>query len=237
MPREGIVLGRALYRGEEFVNRVISIPGTRVATTLVPSSMKGVKDAFVKEYPAKPVTHDLQEAKKYLELAKKEMGGTIPPIRWLTSDTEVNTREAEYFQALLKAQLGIDLMIDKQIPKQRFAKMTAGDFDIASTGWGADYNDPMTYADLNASWNDANRGRYHNPEFDRLIRAAQESGDQKFRMKTMAQALQLALDDVSVIPLYERVQAYLISDRVQGLVRNTVGLDPDFRYARVTAGK
>lgn len=228
---------RAIYRGDEFVNRVISIPGTRAAVSLVPSTMKGYKGKFVKEHPVKPVAYGLQEAKKHLELAKKEMGGTIPPIRWLTSDTEVNAREAEYFQGILKSQLGIDLLIDKQIPKQRFAKMTAGDFDIASTGWGADYDDPMTFADLNASWNDANRGLYNNPQFDRLIRAAQDSGDQKFRMKAMADAVQLALDDVAVIPLYERVQAYLISDRIQGLVRNTVGLDPDFRYARVAAGK
>ena len=45
----------------------------------------------------------------------------------------------------------IAVKIDKQIPKQRLAKMTAGDFDMVLAGWGPDYNDPLTFGDLYAS--------------------------------------------------------------------------------------
>ena len=47
--------------------------------------------------------------------------------------------------------------------------MTAGDFDLAMAGWGPDYDDPLTFADLFTSWNKNNRGAYSNPELDALV--------------------------------------------------------------------
>ena len=64
--------------------------------------------------------------------------------------------------------------IDKQIFKQRLAKMTAGDFDMVLAGWGPDYNDPLTFGDLYASWNKNNRGQYNSQELDTLIETAQK---------------------------------------------------------------
>jgi ABC-type oligopeptide transport system substrate-binding subunit len=40
-------------------------------------------------------------------------------------------------QQTLKTELGIDVKIDKQIFKQRLAKMTSGDFDFVLGGLGA----------------------------------------------------------------------------------------------------
>ena len=60
------------------------------------------------------------------------------------------------------------MKIDKQIFKQRLAKMTAGEFDMVAAGWGPDYDDPLTFGDLFSSWNKNNRGLYSNPELDRL---------------------------------------------------------------------
>ena len=63
--------------------------------------------------------------------ALKELGLKQPPsLVWLTGDSPGAAKEAEYFQNLLQSRLGITLKIDKQIFKQRLAKMTAGDFDI-----------------------------------------------------------------------------------------------------------
>ena len=45
--------------------------------------------------------------------------------------------------------------------------MTAGEFDLVTAGWGPDYDDPLTFADLFTSWNKNNRGLYSNPELDR----------------------------------------------------------------------
>ena len=217
----------------EYVNKIIGIPGTKPGATLVPSWVRGAKDLFRKEYPYTAPKGSIAEAKKHIELAKKELGGSIPALIWLTGDTPFAGREAEYFQNLLGKHLGLTLKIDKQIFKQRLAKMTSGEFDIVAAGWGPDFADPMTFAELKASWNENNRGQWKNADYDKAIREAQSTADQKKRMAAMAKAERIMLDDIAVVPTYERTVIYLMSDRVQNLKRNPIGPDPDFTYASV----
>ncbi len=218
---------------QELVSRVIGIPGTKPGTGLIPTWMQGVKGKFRTEYPVQRTKMDLAAAKKYLEAAKKELGGTIPPLVWLTGDTPTTAKEAEYMQSIFKQRLGIELRIDKQIFKQRLAKMTAGDFDIVAAGWGPDYADPMTFADLWTSWNENNRGKYSNPEVDKAIREAMGTSDPKKRMDAMARAEKIALDDLAALPTYERTIMYVKSPRVDGIVRHQVGPDPDLTFVTI----
>lgn len=222
----------ALFNPEEFVNKIVGIPGTKPGRSLIPGWLGGKKDLFRKEYPVALNKPNVAQAKKYLAAAMKELNLTRPPsLVWLTQDTPLAAREAEYFQNLFKTQLGIDLKIDKQIFKQRLAKMSSGDFDIVSAGWGPDFADPMTFAELKSSWNENNRGKYVNQEYDNQIRIAQSTSNQKVRMDAMAAAEKIALDDVAIIPTYERTVAYTVNDKVNGLVRNSIGPDPFFIYA------
>jgi oligopeptide transport system substrate-binding protein len=179
------------------------------------------------------VRRDLDAAARHLELARRELGGQIPPLVWLTGDTPGAAREAEYVQRVLKTRLGIDLRIDKQIFKQRLAKMTAGQFDIVSAGWRPDFDDPMTFAELLASWNENNRGRYRSDAYDALIRRALDTADPRGRMDLMAQAEAIALDDVALLPMHERATIWVHSRRVEGIVRHVISTDPDYTWARI----
>jgi oligopeptide transport system substrate-binding protein len=217
----------------EYASRVVGIPGTRPGVSLIPYWVPGVKDRFRKEYPLRAVRPDLSEAERELELARRELGGVIPPLVWLTGDSPTSAREAEYFQRVFRDRLGIELRIDKQIFKQRLAKMTAGDFDIVSAGWGPDFADPMTFAELFASWNENNRGKYKSERYDALIRRAQSTADPRARMDAMAEAEAIALADVALLPLFEQVILYAHQPRVEGIVRHVVGPDPDFTFARI----
>lgn len=222
-----------VFNPKEYVSKVIGIPGTRPAVALIPQWVPGVEKPFRKEYPVEPVQPDIEEARRQLELARQELGGNIPPLVWLTGDDPFTARESEYFQYLLKSRLGIDLKIDKQTFKQRLAKMTAGDFDMVAAGWGPDYPDAMTFADLFASWNENNRGRWRNERYDALIRKAQQTADQKVRMDAMAEAERILLDQVAVLLKSEAAGVYVHSPRVTGIVRHVVGPDPDYSHARI----
>ncbi len=224
----------AVFNPQEYVQKVVGIPGTKPGVSLIPSWVRGTKDAFRKEYPIKMPKPNLAEAKKHLAQALKELKLSSPPsLIWLTGDTPTSAREAEYFQNIFKTALGIDLKIDKQIFKQRLAKMTAGEFDIVSAGWGPDYPDPMTFADLMTSWNENNRGKYKNDKVDELIRKAQATSVPKQRMDFMAQAEKISLDELAILPLFERTVIYVHHDRLQGVVRHPIGPDPDFTFATV----
>jgi len=222
-----------VFNAQEYVSKVIGIPGTRPGVTLIPQWVPGVEKPFRKEYPFEPVRPDLEAARRELELARKELGGAIPPLVWLTGDEPISARESEYFQYLLSSRLGIGLKIDKQTFKQRLAKMTQGDFDIVAAGWGPDYADAMTFADLFTSWNENNRGRWRNVRYDALIREAQQTADPRARMDAMAQAERILLDDVGILLKSEAASVYVHSPRVTGIVRHVVGPDPDYTHARI----
>lgn len=216
---------------DEFINKIVSVPGTPAPGRLIPAWLRATKNSFQKEYPYTRPKMDLAAGKKYIEEAKKEFGGTLPSLVWLTGDTAFSDREAVYFQSVFKQQLGIDLKIDKQTFKQRLAKMTSGEFDIVSAGWGPDFADPMTFAELKASWNENNRGEWKNAEYDKYIREAQSTGNTKKRMDAMAKAEKVLLEEVAILPTYERVVLYLEQDRLKGVVRKAIGADPDLSAA------
>ena len=177
---------------------------------------------------------NLELARQYLEQARKELAvDEIPPLVLLVGNSPTAAKQAEYLQGLLKARLGIDIKIDIQTFKQRLAKMTSGEFDIVGAGWGPDFDDVMTFGDLFASWNLNNRGRYNNPEYDRLVRVAMNSIDAKIRMDAMAGLQQILHDDAVILPQYEQGVIYLMNPKLRGVVRRVVGPDPDYTYARV----
>jgi len=149
----------------------------------------------------------------------------------LSGDSPVATKLAEYYQSQLKQNLGLELRIDAQIFKQRLAKMTSGTFDMVLAGWGPDFDDALTFADLFASWNLNNRGRYANPEIDRLVAVAQESIDPQVRMQAFGDIQQILFDDVVILPDYERGKVYVSDPRVKDMVRRAVGPDPDYSRA------
>jgi len=225
---------QAVINPSEFVSRVIGIPGTQVGLGAVPAWVKGEKLTFRKEYPYTSPKPDLTKAKEYLAKAMSELGLKTPPsLVWLTGDTNTTAKEAEYFQQVFKSSLGIDLKIDKQIFKQRLAKMTSGDFDIVSAGWGPDYADAMTFVDLYASWNGNNRGKWENADYDKHVRNAMSSVDQKYRMNEMAAAEKILIEEIPIIATYERTIMYSHSDKVQGILRRVIGADPDFTYTKI----
>ena len=136
-------------------------------------------------------------------------------------------------QGMLKTRLGLDIKIDVQTFKQRLAKMTSGDFDIVGAGWGPDFDDIMTFGDLFASWNLNNRGRYNNPEYDRLVRVAMNSSDPTTRMTAMAGLQTILYDEAVLLPMYEQGVIYLQHPKLKGMRRTVLGSDPDFTYARI----
>ncbi len=223
-----------VFDPHEMVNKVLATPGNLPGESLFPVWLNGVDHKFRREYPAPIVQIDISRAKQYLAKAREELGlSKIPPLVLLASDSPTAAKQAEYLQGLLKAKLDLDIKIDIQTFKQRLAKMTAGDFDLVNAGWGPDFDDVMTFGDLFASWNLNNRGRYTNPDYDRLVRTAMNSAVPKIRMDAMGELQQLIVDDAIIVPQYEQGVIYLLHPRLKGVVRRVVGADPDYTYARV----
>ena len=219
---------------EELVYKVTKLPGYIPGESLFPGWLQGVNDKFRKEYPAPKLHLDRELALQHLEKAKQELGlDEIPQIVLLSGDTPTSNLQSEWVQAVLKSELGLEVKIDKQIFKQRIAKMTSGEFDMVLAGWGPDYDDPLTFGDLFASWNLNNRGRYNNPEMDRLIEVTQNTVDQATRMEAFAGIQKIAFDDVVLLPMYERGVTYVVHPMLKNVKRRVVGPEIDFSRAYI----
>lgn len=216
----------------ELVYKVIKLPGNLPGESLFPVWLKGVNGYFRQEYPAPRPVVDVDLAREHLARAKQELGyEELPPLIFLTGDNPASNKQSEYFQEVFKSRLGLEVKIDRQIFKQRLAKMTAGDYDMVLAGWGPDYADPLTFGDLFASWNQNNRGRYANPVLDEWVAVAQSSLDPQERMRAFAAIQQILHDDVVILMNYERGSVYVRDPRLKGVVRRAVGTDPDFTNA------
>jgi oligopeptide transport system substrate-binding protein len=217
---------------DEVVYRVMKLPGMIPGKSLFPVWIKGVHAAFRKEYPVPIVRLDVAKARESLELARRELGlERFPPIALLSTDTPTNGVITEFLQRALQDRLGLEVRIDKQIFKQQIAKRSAGQFDMTIAGWSPDFDDPLTFGDLYASWNENNRGRYSNPELDRQVRIAQSSVDQKVRMDAFGKVQEIIVREAALVPIYERGSVYTIIPELKGVVRRAVGPDPDYTHA------
>lgn len=223
-----------VFDPKELVYKVIKLPGFLPGESLFPVWLRGTDGYLRAEYPAPMWEVDIPRARQLLAELKAELGiDEFPPLMLLTGDNPASAKQSEYFQALYKQTLGLDIRIDKQIFKQRLAKMTSGEFDMVLAGWGPDFDDPLTFGDLFSSWNLNNRGRYSNPELDKWVRVAQGSLDTKTRMDAFGKIQDLLYEDVALLPQYERGIVYVSDPRLRGMVRRAVGPDPDFTNAYI----
>lgn len=223
-----------VFDSKELVYKVIGLPGNKPAYSIFPSWLMGEKDFFYKENPIKKPTIDIHLAREYLEKAKKELKlNEFPPLILLTSETPVGGKQAEYLQALFKDTLGLEIKIDKQIFKQRLAKMASAQFDLVLAGWGPDYNDPSTFGDLFYSKNHNNHGRYNNQRYDYWVEQAINSSDVKLRTHAFAEMQNIIYNDVVVLPQFERGIVYVENPQLKGVVRRIFGGDPSFRFAYI----
>ncbi len=218
----------------ELVNSVIKLPGYVPAKSLFPAWMRGASRTLHEEYPPPEAPFNVALAKEHLEKAKQELGlSEIPPIILLADTSPVATISAQYYQETFKKNLGLDIVIDQQIFRQRLAKMESGEFDIVLSGWGPDYNDPLTFGDYYASWNLNNRGHYRNERLDELVRIGQNSLDNEERMAAFGEIQQILFDESVLIGNYERGRVYATDPRVKGILRRAIGAETDYTYAYI----
>lgn len=225
-----------VFDPDEFVDKVIGIPGYRPAYSFFPSWLAGADGKFTNEYPMAPPVIDQAAGRVLVEKARQELGvDHLPVLTLLTVTSPTGARIAEYFQGLLKQQLGIDVKVDQQTFKQYLAKARSGDFDLALSSWYPDFNDIVTFADVLASWNPNNRGLYRNAEYDSECLALMRTPDADSRMVAADKLQRMIQRDVPVLPMAETGSAWLQDPQLKGVLRRQIGPDPDYTYAQVIA--
>jgi peptide/nickel transport system substrate-binding protein len=161
----------------------------------------------------RPVAVDVEGAKKLLAEAGYPNGFSVT----LHSANDRYVFQSEVVQAVAQflARGGIDVQVETMPANVFMTRATKQEFSLFLLGFGSSTGDALsgliqvlaTY-DEKTNMGSNNRGRYSNPEFDKIIKKAMVEMDEGNREKLLQQAAVVAFDDVGIIPLYFEMEHY-----------------------------
>ena len=216
-------LGMAIDR--TFIAEEILQAGQPPAYSMVPPGVANYPGGVAASWSNIPVEQRRETAREMLEAAGY---GPDNPLRfeYTYRATGDNPRIAPVVQndwsSIAEWVIPELIVNDTQI---HYDNLRASDFQVADGGWIADYNDPYNFLFL-AEYRSVpmNYSRYNNPEYDALVTAANQELDLAVRGQMMAQAEQMMIDDMPIIPIVFYVNKNLVSPRVTGWVDNVVNI-------------
>jgi len=178
----------------------------------------------------------IEDAQKYWEEAKKELGIDELKVEFLNYDDDVAQKVGEYLKDQLEKNLpGLTLDFKPTPFQQMLDLQDKQDYDIAYAGWGASYPDADYFLATFTTGNPYNRMDYSNKQFDDLIKRAGEEYakdlDAQKRFELLQEAEKIAIEEQAIAPMYQRVRVTLTNPKVDGLVLRPFG--GDFRYANI----
>jgi oligopeptide transport system substrate-binding protein len=221
------------FDGQALVDTILNNGSVR-ATGYIPVGMAGPGDQTFREAqgPVQP-DYDPEQAKQLFQQGVEELGET-PQLKMLFDDSSISRDIATFIQGQYKENLGADLEIEITTFEAGLTRVQERDYQVSFvSGWGADYNDPMTFLDLFLSDSPQNTTGWSSERYDELINGAKQEDDQERRMQMMAEAEPILFDEVVLIPEYYSAVAGLKKPYFKGFAPHDFGGSPDFKYASI----
>lgn len=218
---------------KSFIENVAKTPWVPATAFIQPDI---IPDVDGKPYRDKKPSYfndnDLATAKTLLAQGMTELGvKSLPKMKILCNDASTAQMYCQAFQEMWKKNLGVDVEIDPVPAAQRIERQHKHDFQIAFSGWGPDYPDPMTDLDLYVTGSGNNDPAYSNPEYDALIKAAKSEPDKAKKFEMMHKAEDILMEDMPIGPLYYRYRNYAVREYVKGYSRDSFAPDMNPLYA------
>jgi len=175
---------------------------------------------------AASIPYDPAAGRDLLARAGYPGGAGLPPVELLYNTSENHKLIAEAVQQMWKADLNVQVSLVNQDWKVYLDSMNALDYQIARSGWIADYVDPNNFLECFLSGNGNNRTGYGSDAYDALIEKAGRTLDPQARFAVFQEAERLLLDDCPLAPVYFYTRIYLKSPDVVGWQPNILGFIP-----------
>ncbi|MDR7869580.1 MAG: peptide ABC transporter substrate-binding protein [Tissierellaceae bacterium] len=225
--------GLAMTLDRQTIVDKIAQGGQIAAEGVVPFGMIDDKGNEYRDDVGQLVKYDVEEGKRLFAEGLAEEGMTTADFKnivLLYNTSEAHKKIAQAAQEMWRVNLGIEIQLENVDFQVKLDREKAGDYHISRAGWIGDYMDPITFIDLwesNSPFNDAN---YNNPEYDRLVKLAKNSGDQAERFKAMKEAEKILMEDMPVVPVYFYTQPFAQKSYVTGVYKPLVNY-PKLTYA------
>ena len=182
-------------------------------------------------------TADVEKAQEYLAKALDELGCTVEDLSnhldIHCSDSDESQNQAAFIQEAIREVLGIEVSVTPMQTKAQSAERTNGNYVMDLAGWGADYNDPMTFFDLWVTGAGNNSSKFSNDEYDALIADALTNTDEAARVEDFARCEEILMDEMPISVIYVKAYSYAVSEKVTGGYYYTAWNTYNFKYATV----
>ena len=192
--------------------------GLAVEATGLLSPMNWAYEGQVKKYP-----YDPGLAKALLDAAGyPDPDGDGPRKRFVltykTSQNDLRRRIAEAIQGQLDA-VGVDVHIRSYEWGTFFADIQKQNFQMYALTW-VGVTDPDIYTYIFSTRNvppqGANRGRYENPEIDRLLEGGRGVQDPESRKKIYSRVQKILAEELPYVSLWHGMNVAVMDQRIRG---------------------
>lgn len=224
---------------QTFVDTVMNGMGI-VADGLVSSSLSGKGGKTFGENRAEAgITlppFDPEQAKTLLAEGLAELGYTKEEMEAETtiigSDSDTWSKYLQYLQAQFNQNLGLEIGLEQMTFAERLDRYDAKTYELALAGWGADYNDPMSFLDMWVTGNGNNEAYWSNAAYDAAIdQAIVGTGDERIDAYLEAER-QLSID-LPICPIYYPIWDFVTKPYVKGVALYVTGSDYDFKWTSI----
>jgi oligopeptide transport system substrate-binding protein len=216
--REAINLG---LNREAITERILRA-GHLPAYAVVPPGIVNYPHGTSLAFRAMPYPERLERARSLMQAAGYNADHRLK-TRYMIRAVEpgIYRAIAAAIQQML-AQIYVDIAITPNDLQIFYPTIQAHDFDIAQSGWQADFNDASNFLDLYRTGNGNNWGEYSNPSFDAMMDSAQADPDLESRGKKLAAAETIMLNDYAAAPLFYWTNLNITWPYVKGFATNAL---------------
>ncbi|MCY6370566.1 peptide ABC transporter substrate-binding protein [Clostridium ganghwense] len=174
----------------------------------------------------------------------KELGLDQDPskhtLRYLPQGSSAFDRQsAEFFQSIWKKNIGVNIKLDAAASFADYLTKTQnGNFEIAMSGWGADFNDPDSFIGLFQKDNGNNYGKYNSAKYEAILQKLSKETDNAKRIELFKEAEKvLIIEDAGIAPTHYKDKRYAQQKRVKGLQFPSFGGTYELKWASVEGEK
>jgi ABC-type oligopeptide transport system substrate-binding subunit len=178
----------------------------------------------------KTLGYSVTAARAALKAAGYPAGKGFPATTLYYADDPANPGMSKLARSIAKAwrkALGISVDTEALTLNTLLAKVQSSSLPLYLSGWSADYPDPHDW--LSGQWSAGapnNNVQYRSSRFDKLVRTADVTWDNRQRMRLYNAAQQVLVSDAAWIPLYIPHRLGYIRPEVSNLVLTGYGIIP-----------